>query len=108
MATSELIDPLAANLTAIGLQLESCATTLRDHPAVAQVTRAQRLADDLLVKARNTVHNLRAPMTPPVLRDRIEALVQDDRATGLGVDVQSSGTPRRLPTAAEDALFGVV
>jgi signal transduction histidine kinase len=103
----DLHDTIGANLTAIGLQLEACANVLGDHPAVARITRAQHLADELVSEARSTVHNLRKPVAPPALYARIEELVQSDRSMGLKVEVQEQGESRRLSAMTEDALFRV-
>ncbi len=103
----DLHDSLGAGLTAIGIQLEVCATTLKGHPAVAQVASAQYLTDQLLDEARRTVHNVRVPATPSTLHARIENLLQPDRAAGLTVKVEQHGKARPLDEAIEEVLFRV-
>jgi len=103
----DLHDSLGAGLTAIGLQLQACSNALERHPAVAQVTAAQHLTDQLLDEARRTVHNLRSPAAVPGLCVRIEKMLEVDRAAGLQATVRTYGVPRPLSTSVEEGLFRV-
>src|SRR5262249_6562894 len=49
-----------------------------------------------------------APRTPSATLDRLSVLTSRAGATGLSVDTQVEGTPRRLPAAVDAVAFRIV
>jgi signal transduction histidine kinase len=104
----EVHDVLAHSLSALSLNLQGARLMLDREEASEQVReqvrRAQRLAAEGLSEARRAVAALREDPLPAARA--IADLVTGSRLeTGTPTELSIEGTPRDLPSAAEDALF---
>jgi len=104
----EVHDVLAHSLSALSLNLQGARLMLTkegaSEQAQEQVRRAQRLAAEGLAEARRAIAALRDDPVPAARA--IADLVSGSRLeTGTPTDLHIDGTPRELPSAAEDALF---
>jgi signal transduction histidine kinase len=102
----EIHDSLGHYLTAANVQLEAARTVLAaDDPprALECIDRAQAATREGLADVRRSVTVLRAP-----LRDAVQALVDECRASGLEAALTVDGTARPLAPRVEFALYRAV
>ncbi|WP_221029435.1 sensor histidine kinase [Actomonas aquatica] len=100
----EIHDGVGHYLTVINIQLEAARSICTKDPAKAAlaVEKAARLSREALDDVRRSVGTLRTDNQLPPLAEAIRNLTTD---AGLPVELTIAGEPRRLPTAAEHALY---
>jgi signal transduction histidine kinase len=110
----ELHDSAGHAINAILLQLQA-ARVLRDRDperAEAALDTVERVARETIAEIDRLVGALReegpADVAPAPGVRAVEALVERQRAGGLGVSVETSGQRRRLPPAVDRAVYRIV
>ena len=100
----EIHDGVGHYLTVINVQLDAARAILTDEPAKASAAleKATRLSREALDDVRRSVGSLRSEEVTASLTERVRALAKD---AGLPVDLAIEGSPRKLPSAAEHALY---
>jgi signal transduction histidine kinase len=100
----EIHDGVGHYLTVINVQIEAAQTLLTSQPARAAeaMTKATRLSQEALEDVRRSVGSLRSDDERPPLMESLRELSQD---AGVPVDIQVSGEPRPLASAANHALY---
>jgi signal transduction histidine kinase len=107
----EFHDTLEQELAGIALQLDTVAIHLKTSPALAmkQLEMARNLGRHTLAEARRSVWDLRSHLLennnlPAALAEVTRSLGQ----AGGQIQVQTSGTPRKLPARVENNLLRIV
>ncbi len=100
----EIHDGVGHYLTVINIQLEAAQSLLAKEPdrAAEAIGKATRLSRDALADVRRSVGSLRSDDQPLSLADALRDLTTD---AGVPVELEISGPPRKLSSAADHALF---
>jgi signal transduction histidine kinase len=113
----DLHDVIAGQLSGIAIQSEAALTLPDADPAVLRRVLASVRRDSVasLAEMRTMIGLLRAdgageddPRTAPAGLDRLDALLQSARATGLQVAVQDARTGAPVPAAVDLAAYRIV
>lgn len=100
----EIHDGVGHYLTVINVQLEAAQSLLDKEPtrAANAIDKATRLSRDALQDVRRSVGSLRSDDERPPLTESLHELSRD---AGIPVELEISGSPRVLTSAANHALF---
>ncbi len=100
----EIHDGVGHYLTVINVQLEAAQTLLSREPerAAEALNKATQMSREALDDVRRSVGSLRSEDTRPPLQDSLRELSRD---AAMSVEIEISGRPRPLPSAANHALF---
>jgi PAS domain S-box-containing protein len=105
----DIHDTLLQGVTGIALQLRATLPHLgaAPHATVDSIRRIVELAESTIRDARRAVWDIRIPAL--VRSDLPTALEQEvrHRASGVAIQFDVRGTPRRLPAVVEDTIFRI-
>jgi PAS domain S-box-containing protein len=105
----DIHDTLLQGVTGIGLQLRATLPNLGAAPegTVHAIRHIVELADATVRDARRAVWDMRAPA---LAQNGLASVLEEEvrrRANGVRIDFSLRGTPRRIPAAAEDAIYRI-
>jgi signal transduction histidine kinase len=106
----EIHDGLGHYLTAINIQIKAAQAFVEQDPPQAKLAlgNAQNLAQEALADVRRSISELRSdPSTGSPLPDRLLALLEDTRSSGLQAELSVEGSQIPLSPQADFTLFRV-
>jgi signal transduction histidine kinase len=106
----EIHDGLGHYLTAINIQIKAAQAFVEQNPPQARVAleNAQTLAQEALADVRRSISELRSdPSTTSPLPERLKALLEETRATGLQAELTVEGSLAPLSPQVDFTLFRV-
>jgi len=107
----EIHDGLGHYLTAVNIQIKAAQAVMSADPERAQdaLNKAQTLAQEALLDVRRSVASLRAsPTENRPLHEALFSLIEECRASGLDITLETSGVMRILAPKVELALYRAV
>ena len=104
----EIHDGLGHYLTAINIQIKAAEALVEQDPPQAKqaLGNAQNLAQEALADVRRSISELRSdPSTGSPLPDRLRALLEETRSSGMQADLSVEGSQAPLSPQADFTLY---